>query len=261
MTRTGADAVVAAYLPEGLDIYLGYIDGNYRSYDAIKTRFPHALVVPIATQPSGDLGTVGDGPPDNGSWLEWVGWVQRRRAAGVDPTMYTSTSQWPVGIQAFNAARVAQPHWWVAQWDDHPVVPAGSIGKQYASVAKRYDSSIFADYWPGVDPKPVTKTPTPPAPTPTKTPAPSGTVTSIGSEKDMILLESPSGANGAKQVFLLSGDLYVHVPDGADFTALAKAGISTAVISEAMHSGILAGVLNLQHVTVGGLGTAVTSTT
>ena len=139
--------------------------------------------------------------------------------------------------------------------------PRSALGKQSKSVPNRYDLSLFADYWPGVDPKPAAgggggTTTTSPGGTTT-----AGTLTSIGSEKDMILLESPNAAGTGKDVYLLSGDLYVHVPDGATFNNLKAAGVSTAVISAAMHAGILAGVASLEHVIVGGTGTAVTSTT
>lgn len=260
MTRTGADSTVAAYLPEGRDIYLGYVDGKYRSYDQIKARFPHALIVPIATQASGDLGTVGDGPPDNGTWPEWIGWVRRRRAAGVDPTMYTDASLWAAGIQAFNNARVPQPHWWIAKWDDHAEVLAGSIGKQYQSVPGRYDLSLFADYWPGVDPAPAAGGGGGSGTTTTGAAAAAGTLTSLGSEIDMLLLESPNAAHTGQDVYLLSGDLYVHVPDGVTFTNLKKAGVASVLISEAMHQGITAAIAALEHGGAGQPGTTVTST-
>lgn len=239
MTRTGADSTVAAYLPEGKDIYLGYIDGKYRSYDQIRARFPHALVVPIATQAGGDVGTVGDGPPDNGTWPEWVGWVVRRRAAGVDPTMYTNASSWSAGIQAFNAARVAQPHWWIAHYDDHPEVIAGSIGKQYATVPGRYDLSLFADYWPGVDPAPAagggSSTPT----TPTGT-TPTGTTPATSRRiRDMILVYVTPESGHNPGIWLLSGALYAHMTSAADVKALTDAGVPEVHLSLTQHNALL----------------------
>ena len=260
MTRTAADSTVAAYLPEGMDLYLGYIDGNYRSYDQIRARFPGKLVVPIATQPSGDVGIVGDGPPDNGTWPEWVGWVVRRRRAGVDPTINTNGSHWAAGVTAFNQAGVAQPHWWIAEWNDHAVMIPGAIGHQYQSVPNRYDLSVFADYWPGVDPAPhgtgggtTGTTPTPPG-------HGTGATPQIARVKDMILLEVENAAGTGKDVYLLSGDVYVHVPDGPTFTALKAAGIPAAVVSNAFGQGIEAAITALVSVTAPTPGRTVTST-
>jgi hypothetical protein len=261
MTRRGADSTNAEYLPDGMDLYLGYVDGNYRSYDAIKARFPHALVVPIATQASGNLGTVGDGPPDNGTWPGWVAWVVRRRKAGVDPTMYTDLSSWPTAIQAFNTAKVAQPHWWIASWDKHPAMISGAVGKQYEEVPRRYDLSIFADYWPGVDPKPAgtggTTTTTTTGGGSTHQPAPS----TIARVNDMLLLEVPNNAGTGEDVYMLSGDLYVHVPDGPTFNALKAAGVPTAKVSAAFGQGITTAVASLGAIRNPGPGRIVTTTT
>jgi hypothetical protein len=261
VTRTGADSTNAEYLPAGLDLYLGYVDGNYRSFDAIRARFPGRLVVPIATQPSGNVGVVGDGPPDNGSWPEWVEWVVRRRHDGVDPTMYTDQSSWPAGVQAFNQAGVAQPHWWIAHWNDHPAIPAGAIGVQYQSVPNRYDLSAFVDYWPGVDPVPK-----PPAGPGTGTPA-GGTGSSSHPQppaqrvKDMLLTAVPHPGETYHDYYLLSGPLYVHVPDIPTLKALQDAGIPSAQITTAMHTAILAGIGLLEHPVGGGGGGVVASRT
>lgn len=239
MTRRGGDAVVAEYLPAGLDIYLGYVDGNYRSYDAIKARFPHALVVPIATQAGGDVGTVGDGPPDNGSWPEWVQWVARRRRAGVDPTMYTTASQWPTAVQAFNAAGVAQPHWWIAQWNGTATIPSGAIGHQYETVENHWDASVFADYWPGVDPKPTPAPAPKPVPAPTPTPAPKPTPPVIRKVKTMLVCYvNPQGTTNPG-IWLLSGSLYSHIVSDADLKAITGAGVPEARISVAQHDALL----------------------
>lgn len=153
MTRTMYDGISALALPVGARLYAGYVDGRWPDADAISQRFVLATVVRIATSPATDDGVVGDGPPDNGCWPLWVAWVVRRRAAGVDPTMYTNASSWSAGIQAFKQAAVAQPHWWIADYDGDPTIPAGAVAKQYAS-NDAYDTSSVADYWPGVDPEP-----------------------------------------------------------------------------------------------------------
>lgn len=235
--RTAADAVVAEYLPAGKDIYLGYIDGKYQSYNPIKARFPHALVVPIATQAGGNVGTVFDGPPDNGTWPEVVAWVVRRRKAGVDPTVNTTGSAWATGVQAFNTAHVAQPHWWISSWNGDQSVPAGAIGHQFETVPGRYDLSVFLDYWPGVDPPPAgtggggtggTGThPTTPAPAPAPVP-----FNLRYPEDDMIMLDTPTG------VWLLSGSLLTAVASPPDVTAFKNAGVPLISASAAQLTGL-----------------------
>lgn len=157
MTRTFYDAIYADNLPADGDGYLGYDDGNWPDETAIAAKFPDKLVILITVNPNDNKGVVGDGPPDNGTWQQWVGWVVKRRAAGEDPWLNTNTSNWTAGQAAFNAAGVTQPHWWVAKYDNDPTIPDGALMKQYASNDK-YDTSSAADYLPGIDPKPVTIT-------------------------------------------------------------------------------------------------------
>jgi len=151
--RTMYDSITASNLPTGGDLYAGYVDGRWPNADAIGARFPGRTVVRIATSASTNAGVVGDGPPDNGTWTAWVQWTVRRRAAGADPTVYTNSSSWSAGIQAFKEAGVAEPHWWIAHYDGDPTIPSGAVAKQYAS-NDSYDTSSVADYWPGVDPAP-----------------------------------------------------------------------------------------------------------
>lgn len=151
--RAMFDGISALSMPPGGDLYAGYVDGEWPSANAIGIRFPGKLVVRIATSPNTNDGVVGDGPPDNGTWPQWIQWVVRRRAAGVDPTMYCSLSAWPAGQATFDAAGVAQPHWWVAHYSPDASIPAGAVALQHTETSG-YDISSVADYWPGVDPAP-----------------------------------------------------------------------------------------------------------
>jgi hypothetical protein len=159
MTRIFYDAINVDNLPEGGDGYLGYDDGNWPDADALAKRFPGKEVIRITVRPSDDFGIIGDGPPDNGTWQQWVGWVQKRRAAGADPWINTNLSNWTAGKLAFSVAKVPEPHWWIAHYDNDPTIPAGALMKQYASNSK-YDTSSAVAYLPGIDPKPTTN-PTP----------------------------------------------------------------------------------------------------
>lgn len=246
--RTAYDSASATSVPAGADIYLGYIDGDYRSYPGMKARFPDKLVVAISVEPSGDQGTVFDGPPDNASWPQVVGWVVRRRAAGVDPTVYCSLSQWQAGLAAFRAQGVGYPHWWIAQWDGVANLIAGTVAKQYNSLGNRYDTSVVADYWPGVDPAPASGGGTTPTPAPP-----------VGLEEDMALLISvtpdptgPAGGSGAG-IFLVSGAIVAHVPDPASLGSLQNAGLKVAVVSPAMYQNLASASSGLQGALSGSL--------
>lgn len=255
------DSTDAARVPAGADGYLGYIDGNYQSYKPLLARFPDTLVVPISVDPSSNHGLVFDGPPDNATWPQVVQWVARRRSSGADPTVYTDQSSWTTAQAAFRAAGVAYPHWWIANYNGIPTIPDGAIGHQYATVVGKYDTSVVADYWPGVDPAPTTTAPAPPAPVATQSVL----------EDDMALLLSvtPDPTNpggGGAGIFLLSGAMVAHVTDGTSYNSLINAGLKTATITPAAYQSLVSASSALQgqlggslavsgQLTVGGSGT------
>jgi hypothetical protein len=157
MTRTFFDAIDVNNLPPNGDGYLGYDDGNWPDADEIAGKFPGKEVIRITVNPADNKGIIGDGPPDNGTWPQWVSWVVMRRNAGEDPWINTNESNWTAGQAAFNNAGVPQPHWWIAKYDNDPTIPAGALMKQYASNSG-YDTSSAVDYLPGIDPA-LTNTP------------------------------------------------------------------------------------------------------
>lgn len=137
-----------------------YDDGTYQNVAEARQRFPHSIIVPIAVR-SSDTGShvrVLDCETGDASPSECPGWVQAMRAQGVDPTIYCNTSTWPSVKAAFSNAGVAQPHYWVAQYDGDPTIPSGAVAKQYLGDYHGYDKSSVLDVWPGVD----SSTPTPP---------------------------------------------------------------------------------------------------
>ncbi len=150
MTRLMYDGINVLDLPDGADLYAGYDDGNWPDADVIAARFPSKLVVRITTDPADNQGDVGDCEKGNGTPDQWVEWTIRRRASGADPTQYCNAGSWFTCRNAYSVRKVAQPHWWIAQWDGIATIPPTAIGKQYQSLAG-YDESVIADYWPGVD--------------------------------------------------------------------------------------------------------------
>jgi hypothetical protein len=252
VTRSMYDAADANLAPPGADLYAGYVDGNYQSYHQLRARFPGKLVIPIAVFPSTNDGIIFDGPPDNSTWDRVVDWVVMRRRAGVDPTVYTDSDQWATGVQEFNARGVVPPHWWIANWNGQPNIPAGAVGHQYANIGERYDISIVADHWPGVDPAPAPPPPPPvthPAPPPPKPVPPPVPV----EDEEMIMLAVAKSGTNDPGIWLLSGSLYAHVTEIASASALLGAGVKQANITYEQHQGLLAASAALQGKLTGSL--------
>ena len=153
MARTMYDGITPSRLPASATIVAGYADGLYANLPTLRARYPHATVVSIAVTASYSGAQVLDVETGDATPAQAPGWVKRRRAAGADPSVYCNSSTWPAVRAAFRAAGVAEPHYWIAQYDGVATIPAGAIAKQYRNTAG-YDESIVADYWPGVDPAP-----------------------------------------------------------------------------------------------------------
>lgn len=152
------DACVAANVPTDAGMVAGYVDGVCTWAGADWDRFPNAIKVPISSIGT-NAGTVLDVEPGNLNAKQAVAWVKMRRAAGVDPTIYTA--EWAPGytwadcIKEFDAAGEAQPHYWVAPasaFKDIPIgtIPVGAVAVQY-DYPGPYDLNNVLDYWPGVD--------------------------------------------------------------------------------------------------------------
>lgn len=157
MTRLLYDSITATDIPVTAQMVGGYVSGSFRWTDADWGRFPGAVHVRIATAATVTGAGVhvldveaGDATPG-----EAPGWARAQRALGQPPTIYCSTSQWPVIRAAFASAGEPEPAWWVAAYPGGgAVIPAGAVAHQYADPATsggHWDLSVVADYWPGVD--------------------------------------------------------------------------------------------------------------
>lgn len=171
--RTMYDSVTAADIPANAQLVAGYVDGIYRWSGTDWARFPQALKIAIAVFPSTNSGIMLDVEAGDATPEQAPGWVQMRRARGVDPTVYCAYAAWAQTIQAFDRAQVARPHWAIACYDNvasleefwvggqrQPVLdPDRLVAKQYADPAAgsggHYDLSVVTGYWPGVDPVPA----------------------------------------------------------------------------------------------------------
>lgn len=152
--------------------------------------FPNAVKVQIVKKATSNFGHVLDVEPGDATPAQAPGWVQMRRASGADPSVYCSLSDWSIVRASFAAAKVAEPHYWIAHYDGDPTIPAGAVAKQYrGNVAPGYDVSSVADYWPGVDPAP---------------PSPGGSAASTTGVEIMerITVTPPDGGQHAQRVYL-----------------------------------------------------------
>lgn len=153
--RTAYDSTNIYDIPTSAQMVGYYVDGIYAVSELeVRARFPNATLIGISAVGT-NAGIVGDVEPGCMDPTYAVQWVQWRRAAGFDPTIYCNQLHgWnPVRV-AFQAAGVPPPHYWVANYDGVASIPAGAVAKQYANptlTGGHYDLSAVADSWPGVD--------------------------------------------------------------------------------------------------------------
>lgn len=164
------DACNAKNVPRDALIVAGYVDGKCKWSQADWDMFPDAIKVGVSSIGSNN-GEALDVEPQNLNAREAVGWVRWRRAAGIDPTVYTA--EWAKAgtlygpgysyadcVREFNAAGEPQPHYWIAPLDRR--LPDGSLRAPYIPdwpgvIAAQWDypgpidRNIVADYWPGID--------------------------------------------------------------------------------------------------------------
>lgn len=154
--RTMYDSTAAADIPTTAAMVAGYLPPSRFAWSAADwARFPGAVKVRIAVRADVDDGHVLDVETGDATPAQAPGWVKMRRAAGADPSVYCSASLWPTVQAAFTAAKVPQPHYWIAAYPGGgQVIPAGAVAHQWANetiTGQHFDLSVVADHWPGVD--------------------------------------------------------------------------------------------------------------
>lgn len=113
-----SDAAAIGHQAQPGDLVGGYGDGMYAwsaaDWANIAPGVIRVLIVVFATT---NTGVILDCEPGNATPAESVDWVLMRRAAGADPTVYMSVSNWPAVRAAFQSRGVPEPHYWVAAYD------------------------------------------------------------------------------------------------------------------------------------------------
>lgn len=138
-------------VPADAQMVAGYVNGLYTNLATVRTAFPNAVHVSIAVTSAADA-MVLDVETGDASPADAPAWCQRQRARGQIPTVYCNASTWPQVRSAFQTHGIAEPCWWIADYDGVAQIPPGAIAKQYRSdTAQNLDCSVVADFWPGVD--------------------------------------------------------------------------------------------------------------
>jgi len=156
MPRTMYDSVTPSAIPRNAAMVAGYLPPSRYAWSAAEwALFPQAVKVRIAIFASVNDGHVLDVEPGDATPAQAPGWVQMRRKAGVDPSIYCNASTWPTVRAEFRKRGVKEPHYWIAKYDGVASIPAGAVAKQYADPTVHgrghFDLSVVADHWPGVD--------------------------------------------------------------------------------------------------------------
>lgn len=231
------DSVTAADIPADAQMVAGYVDGRYRWSDADWARFPSAVKVRIAVFASSNDGHVLDVEPGASSPGQAPGWVQMRRQAGVDPSVYVNRSTWGEVGRAFGQSGISPPHYWIAQWNGQASLIEGAVAHQYANPdlsGGHFDLSAVADFWPGVD----MAQPPPPGPPPPP-----------HLEVERVIMLSPPAGFGV----LVSGSLVVEIPADETTANLQAAGVPVAKVSQAFFDSVKAASVALQGAISGNL--------
>jgi hypothetical protein len=162
MGRLMYDSTTPWDIPRDAKLIAYYNDGLYAWPSHWFEMFPEAEFVSISaigvrTAQVGDVEVGCIWPP-----AKAVPWTLRSRADGYDPTIYVNElNDWLPVRQAFWAAGVPEPTYWVARYNGVREIPAGSVGRQFAhphdgdGIADRpwetgghFDLSWMADNWP-----------------------------------------------------------------------------------------------------------------
>lgn len=148
--RVMFDGITPSAAPDGGDLYAGYVNGRWPSYQGMIDRFPHAVHVSIAVSADADAQVL-DVERYDATPLQVPDWVMRQRHRGIDPSVYVSASPWGEVRQACQRAGIIEPHYWIANYTNGPIIPDGAHAVQWRNTPG-WDQSLVRDYWPGIDP-------------------------------------------------------------------------------------------------------------
>lgn len=145
--------VTGAITKQRATIAAGYVNGTWPDYDQIVAKTPSLLHLSITVNALDTDALCLDVEDKDATPSEAPGWVLEVRAKGKVPWVYMNESTWPAVRQAFHDANVAEPHYWVANYDGDPTIPAGAVAKQHTTTLG-YDISSVVEFVDGFDTDP-----------------------------------------------------------------------------------------------------------
>lgn len=222
--RTMADALIATNIPVGrFDLVAGYVDGRAWTQDDWNRFLGSSLLIGISAVGT-NAGTINDMERGNMTAQQVGqagGWLDERRAAGVDPTVYclpgyrSGYGQQDL-IDILDARGVEHPWWWIADATGAPHMATGPriVATQWRVDEQShlgYDESMVLDFWPGVDnARPTFK------------------------EQPMIILTTAN-----QPALFVWGNGAVGIPDQATEQALMAAGVQVASVTDTFFAAVL----------------------
>ena len=166
------DGINPSTVPAGAAIYAGYVNGNWPTYASFIAKFPSAEHVSITVFSAGNAQVL-DVENGDAAAVDVPAWLTRQRALGQSrTTVYCSRVGapgygWQDVVNACNAASVALPDFWIADYTDAPhecsLDGINAVAVQWIDHGG-YDESVVNDpSWPATTPTP------PPTPKPSYT--------------------------------------------------------------------------------------------
>ena len=163
------DGIDPSTVPAGANVYAGYVNGNWPTYQAFVAQHPAAQHVSISVFSAGNAQVL-DVESGDAAAVDVPAWLNRQRALGQHrPTVYCSRVGapgygWQDVINACRSAGVALPDFWIADYTGGPHALSldgiNAVAVQWTDHGG-YDESVINDpSWPGGS----APTPTPPAP-------------------------------------------------------------------------------------------------
>lgn len=138
------DAITPSRIPAEAEIVASYVSGQWPNYIQLANLFPTAKRLSIATNVGADADCL-DVERYDATAAQAPAWVaSQRRRGNLYPWVYMSASMWPDVRDAFSKSKTDEPYYWVANYDDGPIIPPGAIAVQYKSTPG-YDMSVVTD--------------------------------------------------------------------------------------------------------------------
>jgi len=141
------DSITPTDIPLTASAVAGYVDGAFRWPQSGWDRFttPVKVRITVSGTVQADAADVENGAMTITDAIEWV--AARLAAQLPQSVIYCSQATWPSIRAAFDAHGVAQPWWWIADWNGRTDIPDGADAHQYVTAPAsggHYDISVIS---------------------------------------------------------------------------------------------------------------------